>query len=339
MKKSIAYLAALSCVLCSAEAFAEIKPEYAYPCLSEGAELISVSGPEVRIDTYSGVVYSQPKGARGLAHLKMTILSPRTSDKKPAIVYLPGGGFMGADHEKYIVLRTALARAGFVVAGAEYRAVPNVFPAILEDGKAAVRYLRAHAGEYGVDPERIGLLGDSAGGYLVELMGTVNGEKGWDKGDFLDQSSDVQAVVSLYGISDLTSIGEGLDQDEVHSSPAVTEALLLNGPAFGPFAGASVMSDMEKALNASAIGHVDGSEPPFLLMHGTADIVVSPMQSKHLYEALKEKNTDVRYVVVEGAKHGDSPWFQQPITEIIVEWFKEKLGTPEKTGEGKGSNL
>ena len=319
-------------------ALADGHPEI--PAWSEGAELISVSGPEVRIDAYSGIVFHQPKEHRGIIRLLMTVFSPRTQDKKPAIVYLPGGGFTGSDHEKYVVLRTALARAGFVVAAAQYRPVPSVFPAILEDGKAAVRYLREHAEQFGIDPDRIGLLGDSAGGYLVELMGAVNGEKGWDAGDYLDKSSDVQAVVSLYGISDLTCIGEGMPEfDATHGSPAATEALLLHGAAFGDFPGASITSDAEKAKNASAIGHIDGNEPPFLIMHGTSDKIVSPMQSKHLYEAMKAKGDDVRYVMVDGAGHGDSPWFQREITDLIVEWFIEKLGAPEKRGEGAGSNL
>ena len=164
--------------------------------------------------------------------IKLSINPPENAAartaKKPAIIYFPGGGFTSADHEKFTEMRYALARAGFVVAAAEYRVVPNKFPALVEDGKAAVRYLRAHAEEYGIDPARIGVIGDSAGGYLVQMLGTTSGEKGWDKGDFLEASSDVQAVVSLYGISDLRSIGEGLGKaiEDVHLSPAVTEVSL-----------------------------------------------------------------------------------------------------------------
>ncbi|WP_169776381.1 alpha/beta hydrolase fold domain-containing protein, partial [Escherichia coli] len=80
-------------------------------------------------------------------------------------------------------------------------------PAPVEDGKAAIRYLREHASNYGIDPQRIGVLGDSAGGWLAQMMGTTNGDKTFDKGDFLQQSSDVQAVATLYGISDLLNIG------------------------------------------------------------------------------------------------------------------------------------
>jgi hypothetical protein len=86
------------------------------------------------------------------------------------------------------------------------------------------------------------VIGDSAGGYVAQMLGTTNGERIFDKGDFLDTSSDVQATVPLYGIFDLRSIGEGFPDavQKVHKSPAVTEALLVNGTAFGTFPGASI---------------------------------------------------------------------------------------------------
>lgn len=295
---------------------------------TQGAQVADVTVSHGRIDTISGIVYRQIKSQRAIRQLKMTVFVPRTPEAKPAVIYFPGGGFTTADHEKYVEMRFALAREGFVVAAAEYRPVPSKFPALLEDAKEAVRYLRAHAAEYGVDPARIGVLGDSAGGYLVQMLGTTNGEKNWDKGGHLDVSSDVNAVATIYGISDLTNIGAGLgpEQDAVHASPAVTEALLVNGPAFGGFAGASITADPEKARNASPLGHIDGSEPPFLIMHGTDDKLVSPIQSKQLFEALRDKQVDADYVLVRGAKHGDLPWYQPAVIGRVVHFFRTKLG-------------
>lgn len=312
---------------------------------TEGAEILKPEIKNGQIDSMSGIIYSQIKGVRSNRAMRMTVMIPRDNKLKPAIVYFPGGGFTSADYEKFTEMRTALAKAGFVVAAAEYRVVPNKFPALLEDAKAAVRFLRAHAKEYGIDPERIGVLGDSAGGYLSQMTGATNGEKKYDKGDFLDQSSDVQAVVSLYGISDLRNIGAGFPKDilKVHESPAVTEALLVNGPAFNKFAGASIESDPKKALEASPIGHVDGNEPPYLLMHGSEDPLVSPVQSAQMFKALKNKNEDVRYVVLEGASHGDLPWYQPNVINTVVDFFKQKLGEPrERKAQTKaepGANL
>lgn len=323
MRKELAVLAAVSLLVTTATA-QDLMGQ------SPEAQVVDVPVVQGRIDAISGVVYSQVfERGRSVRGLKMTLFVPRTKEKKPAVLYFPGGGFTSADHEKFLEMRYALARAGYVVAACEYRAVPNKFPALLEDAKAAVRWMRAHASEFGVDADRIGLLGDSAGGYVVQMSGATNGEKNWDVGDFKEVSSDVQAVVSIYGISDLTTIGEGIGNENVHASAAVTEALLLNGPAFKDFAGASVNADPQKAKAASPIGHVDGTEPPFLLMHGSGDKVVSPLQSKKMFEALQNKKVEAEYVLVRGAEHGDLPWYQPGVISRVVNFFDRHLKRTE----------
>lgn len=323
MRKELAVLAAASLLVTTATA-QDLMGQ------SPEAQVVDVPVVQGRIDAISGVVYSQVfERGRSVRGLKMTLFVPRTKEKKPAVLYFPGGGFTSADHEKFLEMRYALACAGYVVAACEYRAVPNKFPALLEDAKAAVRWMRAHASEFGVDANRIGLLGDSAGGYVVQKAGATNGEKNWDVGDFKEVSSDVQAVVSIYGISDLTTIGEGIGNENVHASAAVTEALLLNGPAFKDFAGASVNADPQKAKAASPIGHVDGTEPPFLLMHGSGDKVVSPLQSKKMFEALQNKKVEAEYVLVRGAEHGDLPWYQPGVISRVVNFFDRHLKRTE----------
>lgn len=295
-----------------------------------GAKVIQVEGRRTQIDQISGVVYSQIISTRAVRALRMTLLVPRSDALKPAIVYVPGGGFTSADHEKFFEMRSALAAVGFVVAAAEYRVVPDKFPALVVDAKAAVRYLRAHASEYRIDPERIGILGDSAGGYLALMAAMSNGERDFDRGDFLDQRSDVQAAVSMYGISDLRNIADGFSEvsQRVHRSPAVTEALLLHGPAFGDFSGATIDSDPAKAVAASPIGHLDGPKPPVLLLHGSTDTLVSPRQSSQLYQALKSRGAQVDYLLVKGAGHGDLSWYQPALISRVVGWFQRTLGGP-----------
>lgn len=290
-------------------------------------ESMKVEVTEHQIDEIGGVIYSQIQSRRSNRAMRMTLLVPRTAEKKPAIIYFPGGGFTTTDYEKFIEMRFALAKAGFVVAAAEYRVVPNKFPAILEDGKSAVRFLKAHADAYGIDPSKIGVLGDSAGGYLSQMVAVTGNEKQFDKGDNLHVDSTVQAAATLYGISDLRNIGAGFDEaiQKVHQSPAVTEALLVNGVAFNEYPGASILSDSDKALAASSLGHIKKNLPPFLIMHGTEDKLVSPVQSEQLYEALKQNGNRVTYVKVEGAAHGDTVWFQKPIIDKVVTWFKDNL--------------
>lgn len=290
-------------------------------------ESMKVEVTEHQIDEIGGVIYSQIQSRRSNRAMRMTLLVPRTTEKKPAIIYFPGGGFTTTDYEKFIEMRFALAKAGFVVAAAEYRVVPNKFPAIIEDGKSAVRFLKAHANAYGIDASKIGVLGDSAGGYLSQMVAVTGNEKQFDKGDNLHVDSTVQAAATLYGISDLRNIGAGFDEaiQKVHQSPAVTEALLVNGVAFNEYPGASILSDSDKALAASSLGHIKKNLPPFLIMHGTEDKLVSPVQSEQLYEALKQNGNRVTYVKVEGAAHGDTVWFQKPIIDKVVTWFKDNL--------------
>lgn len=290
-------------------------------------QTMKVEITDTRIDVISDIIYSQITSASSNRQLKMTLLIPQTKGPKPAIVYYPGGGFTTAVHDKYIQMRMALAKAGFVVAAVEYRTVPDVYPALINDAKSAVRYLRAHAKQFNIDPNRIGVIGDSAGGYVSQMMGTTNGEDEFDVGDYTDFSSDVQAAVTIYGISNLMNIGEGYSDaiQKVHESPAVTEALLLYGPAFAEFAGKDILSDPQKAMNASPLGHVKADMPPFLIMHGSADKLVSPVQSEQLYNALTKKGNKVDYIVVEGAGHGDLYWYQPAIINKVVSWFKENL--------------
>ena len=303
---------------------------------TNGAQILS--GVEVKwpaLDARSGVIYHQVATPRSLVQLKMHLLIPQTNEPKPALIFFPGGGFTSADLDRYSQMRFALAERGFVVATAEYRVVPNKYPSLVEDGKAAVRYLRAHAQDLGIDPTRIGVFGDSAGGYLTQMVATTNGETKYDQGDFTEVSSEVQAACSIYGISDLSRIGEGYSDEivAVHQSPAVTEALLLHGPAFNTFPGATIDSDPALTQEASAINHVDAKDPPMLLLHGSADTLVSPWQSAQMYQKLKDAGVDARYVVVEGAAHGGVLWQQAPVINTVANFFVEKLGPVGTTAE------
>ena len=314
------------------------------PGYTPGAEVIHIDKQQGRIDALNYIVYSQVKSATAVRQLHMSLLVPRNDALKPAIVYFPGGGFTSSAWNKFIQLRMALAEAGFVVAAAEYRTVPDTFPAPVIDGKAAVRYLREHASEYGIDPARIGVLGDSAGGYMAQMLALTNDDRAFDRGDYLARSSAVQAAATLYGISDLLNIGEGFPAavQKVHQSPAVTEALLVHGSAFRNWPGAAISSDKAKALAASPMGHISGKKPPFLIMHGSADTLVSPVQSKQLYDALKKEGNPAEYVLLEGAEHGDDSWYQKPVIDRVVSWFKTTLGAPvaaSKTAKEKDANL
>lgn len=287
---------------------------------------VNVVTPEIK--QISGVVYEQvpSRGYENVA-MKMDILKPQSKTPLPAIVYVTGGGFINANKDNGIQLRMHLAEAGYVVASIEYRVAPTaVFPQPLEDVKASIRYLRANANKFNIDPDRIGIVGGSAGGYLTAMAGVTSGTTTFDKGENLDQSSSVKAAVDLYGLSDLTRIGDDYSDavKEAHKSAGATEALWVNGsPVFGGRDGGILADPAAKA--ADPMTYVGKNSAPMLLMHGTKDFVVSPSQTDLLFQALRKEGIPSDRYLVEGAAHGGVYWDQAEALSIITDFFNKYL--------------
>lgn len=196
--------------------------------------LMDVPVTRTSLRVIDNIIYSQHY-EKGTISLHMTLIIPRTNEPKPCVVYFPGGGFTTSDYSKFIECRMGLARAGFVVAAVQYRTIPNAFPALLEDGKQAIRFLKANAEKFGIDKTRFGVMGNSAGGYLSSMIATTMNEPRFDQGQYLDESSDVQACCTIFGPSDLETIDEGfpIEVQAYHDSRAASEALLVNGVVYG----------------------------------------------------------------------------------------------------------
>ena len=202
---------------------------------------------------------------------------------------------------------------GYAVASINYRFSQHaVFPAQIEDCKAAIRWLRANAAKYHLDPDHIGVWGASAGGHLVALLGTTGGVKDLEgQGGNLDQSSRVQCVVDWFGPTELTTMGEQGDK------PGSPVALLIGGPA---------PENKQKARKASPLTYVSKDAAPFLIMHGDKDNVVPLRQSELLAEALKKAGVEVTLQVVKGNGHG-GPGFNSPESRKLIEdFFAKHLG-------------
>jgi len=281
------------------------------------------------IQLISNVVYEQVpmRGYENVA-MKMDVLKTENKEKLPAIVFVTGGGFINANKDSYIQQRMDLAEAGYVVASINYRVAPTaVFPQPLEDVKAAIRYLKANAAKFNIDPDKIGVLGESAGGYLSAMTGTTNGTTQFDKGENLDQNSNVQAVVDIYGLSDLTRVGSDFSQavQNAHKSPGATEALWVNGsPVFGGKDG-GILVDPEKAKAANPMTYISDQTPPFLLMHGDKDQLVSPSQTDLVYQALVAQGIEATRYVVKGAQHGGIYWVQPEVMQVVIDFFDKHL--------------
>ncbi len=280
------------------------------------------------LETTSDVLYSSEG-----KELRMDILVPAGEGPKPLIIYVPGGGFVMAMKEQSLELRTFVAEAGFVVASIQYRTALDgaTYRDGIADVKSAVRYLRAHADEYGIDTDRIGLWGESAGGYMVAMAGVTNGDTSFDMGDNLDQSSAVQAVVNKFGATDVSTLGADFDEaaKAAYAEPATMIARYINGPGTTE----STVTDPTAHTTANALTYVDGDEPPFLIFHGSDDRIISPSQTLMLHDALIAAGDDSTRYVLEGANHGDMgflgdplaglPWSTNEVMDLITGFFAE----------------
>lgn len=275
------------------------------------------------------IVYAQvPEMGCSSRALKMDIILPSTKDLLPAVVFITGGRFLYAHKENFLQLRMAVAEAGFVTASIEYRTAPTArFPQPLEDVKAAIRYLRHFAMQFHIDVSNMGIMGESAGGYLSALAGVTADRKEFEQGEYLSESSSVNAVVDLYGLSDLMQTGEDFSatMQALYHSAGAAEALLVNG--IGAFGGkdGGIFADPAAVEAASPLSYINVSAPPFLLMHGTKDTMVSLSQTRKLHEALLQQGVDSMYYLVENACHGGSYWIQPEIIRIILLFLSRHL--------------
>jgi acetyl esterase/lipase len=246
-----------------------------------------------------GVPYAAIPGIRPL---ELDLYLPPASDgPAPVVVFLHGGGWrMGSRHLAGPAYRQQrptpferVAQAGIAVASVDYRLSGEAtFPAQLHDAKAAVRWLRARAGELGVDPERIAAWGESAGGHLAELLGLVSDGALEGEVGIPGTSSAVSAVVAWYAPSDLLAVPTDLGVDP--HDPTTREAQLLGAPA---------VDVPELAAQAGPVTHVSPAAPPFLLLHGAADQLIPCVQSERLYDALVEAGVEAELDVYEDADH------------------------------------
>jgi len=288
----------------------------------------------IPLDSYPDVVFSTPT-ANGQPHpLKMDILAPRNGPARPLVVYVTGGGFVSSDQKNALNLRTYVAEAGFVVASVQYRTEPDgaTWTDGVADVKSAVRYLRAHSDQYHYDATRVAVWGESAGGYLVAMVATTNGMSQFDVGDNLDQSSSVQAVVDKFGPADLSKLAADFDVATQRGWNAPDTAVARYA-AVG--AGKSLVDNPAAVARANPITYIRPTDPPFLIMHGNADKIISPSESLALHNALRAAGVQSTRYVLDGANHGDLaflgdpaaglPWSTQTVMDLTVAFLGNHL--------------
>lgn len=302
------------------------------PTLEEacaGAEDIAVDPDKWYVNQAKDVTYKTVSTSNSYTNLTMHILTPTRSANntpRPVLYCAQCGGFNKSNPNAMSYLR--YAERGYVVAVAEIRVVPQVtMPTPIQDSKAGVRWLRANAGIYNIDPDCIIATGTSAGGYTGVMLGVLgnttqyNDDIKFDVGDNLDQSSAVQGVLDMYGVSDLTIIGAGLSNYNVHDSESNTEALWVNGTAFGTNPGGSVFDDMKKTAIYSPFTYLDAEDPPYLMFHGTADVIVSPIATMEIYNRSKALGIPAERYSIVGAGHGGWQMSIDRVNKIIDDYM------------------
>ncbi len=245
--------------------------------------------------------------------LLLDLYLPERVEGAPLLVWVHGGAWRAGSKSRMPL--EALVKDGWAIASVDYRLTPVArFPAQVHDIKAAVRFLRAKAADYGFDTERIAVAGNSAGGHLAALVGTTNGHKDLEGsvGRHLEESSNVQATVSFYGASNLTSI---LNQSTPHG-------LGVRIPALQLLLGGQPEDKTEIARLASPIFHVDPSDPPLLLIHGDQDPQMPISQSHELDGRYKELGLSVQFEVVHGAVHGGPEFYDEIRLPMIKKFLK-----------------
>ncbi len=251
--------------------------------------------------------------AHGHERNRLDLYRPEKATRPlPVILWVHGGGWTRGDKSRVPI--AWFATNGYAIAAMNYRFSQHaVFPAQIQDCKAAVRWLRANARKYGLDKDHVGAWGISAGGHLVALLGTTAGVKEFEgPGGNNDQSSRVQAVVDWAGPTDFLTAGK---KD--------TRTNLIGGDP---------EENKDKAIRASPMTYVSKDAAPFLIMHGDKDRTVPFSQGETFAQALKKAGADVTFLPVKGAGHG-GPKFTNPENLKQIEEFFRKHLHPETPGE------
>jgi acetyl esterase/lipase len=229
-------------------------------------------------------------GTGGGEPLRLNLARPKNAaGPLPAVVFIHGGGWSGGKREVHDPQVREWAAKGYVTATVTYRLLPkHRWPAQIEDVKCAIRYLRAHASEFGIDPTRIGAIGFSAGAHLAQLLAVMDPADGLEgSGGWPDQSSKVQAAVSFAGPTDLS-----------RTFPDTANKIIEN------FLGAKPADVPDSVRAASPVSYVDSGDAPLLVYHGTLDEIVPVDQAYEMATRMTKAGAPGRVEILIGAHHG-----------------------------------
>lgn len=250
-------------------------------------------------------------------------LPEKASDKPmPLVVHIHGGGWKGGS--KYPCSLAFMASRGYVVASIEYRfSQKALFPAQIQDCQAAIRWLRANSKTYNIDPDRVGVVGGSAGGHLSALVATAGGKNAFPKiGGNEDQSDRVQCVIDIFGPTNFATVMEQAEADK-----NVRNIFKFNTPSdpYSSLIGVGLNEDKAKTDAVSPVTYVSEDNPPTLILHGTHDTLVPYAQSEELAAVLKAKGVPVWLQTLPGSGHGGGGFGSPKIHALMQNFFDKYL--------------
>ncbi len=290
-----------------------------YPSVTPGGDLPpgGQSGPG--FTRYSDLEYDRVGDERLLLDLHL----PDEGERPYPVILFVNGGAYHAGSKDGVQRGADLWHEGYAVASIDYRLLPDwIYPAQIEDARSAVRWLRRHASEWGLNADRIGAWGRSAGGHLVALLGTASEAEDLD-GDLGNRghSSAIDAVVDWFGPSDLL-------QGSAQALPCANMDWDDPRSPASQLIGCPLQTCPEKVERANPIAYIDPNDAPFLIMHGTQDCTVPPGQSQILHDALVEAGVPSELHWLEGAGHGGTEFEASWVRQTVVDFFDRTLRGP-----------
>ncbi len=253
----------------------------------------------------------------------LDIYYPETVAEKPLplLIWIHGGGWSGGSKAGMPYL-SQLPR-GYVAASIEYRFSQKApFPAQIQDCQAAIRFLRANAKRYSIDPERVGVGGASAGGHLAALVGTSGGKKAFPAiGGNEDQSDRVQAVCDIFGPTNFWTVIKQAEEDKNVKNIFKWN----NGDPYSRLIAAKLGEDKAKCDAVSPVQYVSKDNPPFLILHGDHDTLVPYEQSVELNNLLAKAGVETTLQKLPGAGHGGASFAMPAVVKLTVAFFDKHL--------------
>ena len=281
----------------------------------------SAVGQFQRVRTVPNVVYLRTNGWEG----RLDVYAQKNPTPTPTVVYIHGGGWFAGSKESYLLNMLPFLNMGYSVVNVEYRLTnTSLAPAAIEDCRCALRWVVANAHEYGFDPDKLIVAGQSAGGHLALTTGMIPASAGFDRICSRAEEPRVAAIVDLYGITDVADLLDGPNKKPFPEAAPYAVWWLGNQP-----------NRAEIARAASPLTYVRAGLPPIISVHGDADPSVPYSHSVRLHEALEKAGVRHELITVPGGKHGGFPDAQWQRAYAAIQSFLNAAGvgsSPSSSG-------